>query len=174
MQKILFIERLQRERDKFELLMNRVGHARRLTMRGVVGNLSVKDLLADILAREEFIADRMNEILHGGGYIPCKTQTALEAFRDRFGYSDYGSPLLGGSQPDDWVMSKHRNIPLNEIVANEIQAYLGIVAALERMPREKINQHNLINRTADQTYFQYRYQAMHIRYWLKSITVKIK
>jgi hypothetical protein len=174
MEKVLFLERLQRERDKFELLLNHVGFARCLTMRGVVGNLSVKDLLADILAREEFIADRMGEILHGETHIPCKTQAALEAFRNEFGYSDYDSPLLINSQPDDWMMNKHRNIPLNEIVANEIQAYLGIVATLERMPREKINQHNLLNRAADQTYFQYRHHAMNIRHWLKSIAVNTK
>jgi hypothetical protein len=174
MQKILFLERLQRERDKFELLLNRVGFARRLTMRGVVRNLSVKDLMADILGREEFIADRMGELLHEGVYAPCKTQAALESFRCEFGYSDYGSVLLSDSQPDDWGMDKHRNVPLNEVVANEIQAYLGIVAALERMPREKINQHNLLDRVADQTIFQYRYHAVNIRHWLKTIAVNIK
>ncbi len=46
-----FISRLMRERDKFELLVNRVGYARRMTLKGVVGKWSVKDILAHIYER---------------------------------------------------------------------------------------------------------------------------
>ena len=62
--KKLLIEKLLRERDKFELLLNRVGFTRRMTMKGVSGKWSIKDVLAHILSYEQFMADRMLEILH--------------------------------------------------------------------------------------------------------------
>ena len=39
-----------RERDKFELLLNRVGFTRRMTLKGVAGAWSIKDILAHIWA----------------------------------------------------------------------------------------------------------------------------
>jgi hypothetical protein len=92
MNKITFLPRLQRERDKFELLLNQVGFTRQMTMKGVSGSLSIKDLLADILTREQFIADRLSEILHGEVYSPCTSHRALENFQKDFGYPDYESP----------------------------------------------------------------------------------
>src|SRR5215475_3504148 len=89
-----FINKLLNERDKFELLLNRVGFTRRMTMKGVSGNWSIKDIIAHVWAYEQYIADRVNEIMHGEVYIPCKTQNALDAFLDQFGYPDFGSPLL--------------------------------------------------------------------------------
>ena len=94
------------ERDKFELLLNRIGYTRRMTLKGVSGKWSIKDILAHILAYEQYIADRMNEILHGETYVPCKTQNALDAFLDEFGYPDFGSPLLDDDGPNAWVTEK--------------------------------------------------------------------
>ncbi|HSJ88711.1 MAG TPA: hypothetical protein VK909_15975, partial [Anaerolineales bacterium] len=92
--KQIFLGRLLRERDKLELLINRVGFARRLTLKGVIGKWSIKDILAHILAYEQYMADRMEEIIGNETYLPSKTQTALDAFLDEFGYPDFGSPLL--------------------------------------------------------------------------------
>ena len=50
MNKTILLERLQNERDPFELLLNRIGFARQLTMRGVLGVLTVKELLAEVLS----------------------------------------------------------------------------------------------------------------------------
>jgi hypothetical protein len=82
MTKNQFITRLLHERDKFELLLNRVGFTRRMTIKGVSGKWSIKDIIAHILAYEQYIADRMNEILLDEPYTPCKTQTSLDAFLD--------------------------------------------------------------------------------------------
>ena len=100
MTKKILIERLLRERDKFELLLNRVGYTRRMTLTGVSGKWSIKDILAHILSYEQYMADRMHEILHHEVYVPCKTQTALDAFLDQFGYPDFGSPLLDDDAPN--------------------------------------------------------------------------
>ncbi|MBK9008620.1 MAG: hypothetical protein IPM31_16725 [Anaerolineae bacterium] len=116
-----FIDKLMRERDKFELTLNRVGYSRRMTLKGVTEKWSIKDILAHILAYELYIADRMNEILHGQEYTPCKTQSALDAFLEEFGYPDFGSPLLDDDAPNAWVVEKYKNVSLEDVVAQEIQ-----------------------------------------------------
>jgi len=166
--KEIFLARLLYERDKFELLLNRVGYARRMTLTGVTGKWSVKDMLAHILAYEQYIADRMNEILHGEEYVPCRTQNALDAFLDEFGYPDFGSPLLDDDGPNEWVTEKYRNIPLEDVVTQEIQAFAAIVSSLEKMPEEMLNRHHLYDRVANNTFHHYREHAADIKRWLRS------
>lgn len=166
-----FIEKLMRERDKFELTLNRVGYSRRMTLKGVSGKWSIKDILAHILAYELYIADRMNEILHGQEYAPCKTQTALDAFLDEFGYPDFGSPLLDDDAPNTWVVEKYKNVSLEDVVAQELQAFLSIVTMIEKMPQKLIEQHNLFDRIANNTSKHYREHLRDIRQWLKTHAV---
>ena len=167
-----FIEKLMRERDKFELTLNRVGYSRRMTLKGVSGKWSIKDILAHILAYELYIADRMNEILHGQEYAPCKTQTALDAFLDEFGYPDFGSPLLDDDAPNAWVVEKYKNVSLEDVVAQEVQAFSSIVTMIEKMPQKLIEQHNLFERIANNTSKHYREHLRDIRHWLKTHAVR--
>ena len=166
MNKRLFISRLLRERDKFEILVNRVGFARRLALKGVVGKWSVKDVLAHILAYEQYMADRMQEITQNEPYIPAKTQTALDAFLDAFGYPDFGSPLLDGDAPNNWVIEKYRNVSLEDIVTQELNAFASIISVLESMTEETIERHNIYERVANNTYKHYREHIRDIRRWL--------
>ena len=167
-----FIDKLMRERDKFELTLNRVGYSRRMTLKGVSGKWSIKDILAQILAYELYIADRMNEILHGQEYAPCKTQTALDAFLDEFGYPDFGSPLLDDDAPNAWVVEKYKNVSLEDVVAQEVQAFSSIVTMIEKMPQKLIEQHNLFERIANNTSKHYREHLRDIRHWLKTHAVR--
>ena len=166
MNKRLFISRLIRERDKFELLVNRVGFTRRLTLKGVVGKWSVKDILAHVLAYELYMADRMQEILQNETYIPSKTQTALDAFLDEFGYPDFGSPLLDEDTPNAWVVEKYRNVSLEDIVTQELNAFASIVELLEAMTETTIEHHNIYDRVANNTYKHYREHIRDIKRWL--------
>jgi len=168
MTKNQFIGRLLHERDKLELLLNRVGFTRRMTIKGVSGKWSIKEILAHILAYEQYIADRMNEILLDEPYTPCKTQTALDAFLDEFGYPDFGSPLLDDHVPNAWVVEKYKNVSLEDVVAQETNAFSSIISALENMPENLITQHNLFERVANNTYHHYREHIADIRRWLKS------
>lgn len=168
-----FIEKLLRERDKFELTLNRVGFTRRMTLKGVTGKWSIKDILAHILAYEQYIADRLNEILHGQEYTPCKTQSALDAFLDEYGYPDFGSPLLDDEAPNAWVVEKYKRVSLEEVVAQEVQAFSSIVAALEKLPQKLIEEHNLFDRVANNTYKHYREHLRDIRHWMKTHAVNI-
>jgi len=174
MTKKQFISKLLHERDKFELLLNRVGYTRRMTLKGVVGKWSIKDVLAHIWAYEQYIADRMHEILHKQPYIPCKTQTALDAFLDEYGYPDFGSPLLDDDTPNTWVVERFRNVPLDDVIAQELQAFSSIVSVLERMPEELTARHNLYNRVVQHTYEHYREHTHEIKYWLKVNGIQLK
>jgi len=168
------IEKLLLERDKFELLLNRVGYTRRMALKGVSGKWSIKDILAHILSYEQYMADRLHEILHHEVYIPCKTQIALDAFLDEFGYPDFGSPLLDDDTPNAWVVEKYKNISLDDVVAQELQAFASIISALEQMTEETINKHNLNDRIANNTYKHYRDHIKDIRAWLKTNAVNSK
>lgn len=166
MVKKTFLTRLSREREKFELLINRIGFSRQLTMPGVLGKWSIKDMLAHILAYQLYIADRMEEIQQNVVYIPCKTQNALDAFLDQFGYPDFGSPLLDDDVPNAWVVEKYKNVSLEEVIAQEVNSFLSIVSALEKLPEDTILEHNLFDRVANNTYKHYREHARDIKRWL--------
>ena len=164
--KDIFLARLMRERDKFELLINRIGFTRRLTLPGVLGKWSVKDLLAHVLVYEQFIADRMYEIQQGEPYVPSRTQNALDAFLEQFGYPDFGSPLLDDDTPLEWVVEKYRSVSLEDVVTQELNAFASIIASLEKMSEEMIGTHNLYERIANNTYKRYREHSRDIRSWL--------
>ena len=170
MDKVTFLSRLQRERDKFELLLNQVGFTRQMTMNGVYENFSVKDLLADILSRGQFIADRLSEILHNETYSPCVSHSALDAFQKKFGYPDYESPLLEKEKLNHLVIYKHRNIGLDDIIEQELAAYANIVNALEKITRNEFLDHDLFHRVAEHTCKPYRRMILKINRWLESIS----
>ncbi len=163
-----------RERDKFELMLNRVGYTRRMTLKGVSGNRSIKDILAHIGAYEQYIADRMNEIAHGEHYAPCKTHNALDAFLDEHGYPDFGSPLLDDDTAKEWVFEKYKHVELEEIVAHEIQAFASIISSLEALPDETVRSHNLLDRVANNTFHHYREHVRDIRRWLRAHATEAK
>lgn len=169
-QKEIFIARLMQERDKLELLLNRVGYTRRMTLKGVCGKWSIKDMLAHILAYEQYMADRMHEILHGEEYTPCRTQNALDAFLDEFGYPDFGSPLLDDDGPNEWIVEKYKNVSLDDLVGQELQAFTSIIFCLESMPEELMTRHHLYDRVASNTFVHYREHTAEIKRWLRSNT----
>ena len=174
MTKQQFISKLLNERDKFELLLNRVGYVRRMTLKGVTGKWSIKDILAHIWAYEQYIADRMHEIVHDQHYSPCKTQTALDAFLDEFGYPDFGSPLLNDNAPNEWLIDRYTNVSLDDVIAQELQAFSAIIEAFEVLTEDKIKSHNIYNRVIKHTYEHYRDHTDEIKHWLKVNGIHIK
>ena len=172
--KRVFLTRLLQERDKFELLLNRAGYTRRMTLKGVAGKWSIKDVLALILTHEQFLADRMVEIANHEPYTPCRTQTALDAFLDEFGYPDFGSPLLDDTSPKEWVIERYRNISLDDVIAQELQAFTSIFASLEKLPEPVLARHNLYDRIAKHTWLHYREHTSGIKRWLNANGMQIK
>ena len=174
MDKITFLPRLQRERDKFENLLNRVGFSRQMTMIGVFGIFSIKDMLADILTREQFIADRLSEVLHHEVYSPCTSHTALENFQIENGYPDYESSLIKKEEANHFVIYKHKNIGVDDIVEQELAAYATIINAFEKLSHDQCLDHDLFHRIAEHTYKPYRRVSLEIDRWLKSIESESK
>ncbi len=174
MNKILFTERLQRERDTFEILLNRVGFTRQMTMKGVFEGMSIKDLLADILTREQFIGDRLTEVLHGETYAPCTSHSAMHEFEKKYGYPDYESSFLKKEKIDHLVIHKYKNIGLDEIVSQELAAYSSILASLAKLTQGQCLDHDLYHRIAEHTYRPYHRMSAEIRRWLKSIETEPK
>lgn len=167
MNKTILIERLQHERDQFELLLNRVGFARRLTMKGVTGHLTVKDLLADVLSHEQFIADRLSEVLHNEVYAPSASFTALENFQRQYGYPDYESPLFEKDNPISLVTDMYANIEFDEMVSQELAVYSSIVESFNQLTHHQCLDHDLFHRVAEHTYRPYRRTSTAINRWLK-------
>ena len=167
--KITFLPRLQRERDKFEILLNQVGFKHQMTMNGVIGSLSIKDLLADVLTREQFIADRLNEILHNESYWTSTSLIALENFRRDHGYPDYESPLVEKEKLDQVVTYKYKNVGVDDIVELELAAYANIVSVLEKLSHDQCLDNDIFHRIAEHTYKSYRRASIEINRWLKSI-----
>ncbi|NWF64590.1 MAG: hypothetical protein HXY38_09815 [Chloroflexi bacterium] len=167
MNKAILLERLQNERDHFEMLLNRVGFARQLAMRGVAAGLTIKDLVAQVLLREQFIADRLSEILHGETYAPSASFTALERFQQQYGYPDYESSLIEKNGHDLSIVEAYRQIELDEIVSQELAVYSNILEAIAKLTPHEFLDHDLYHRIAEHTYRPYRQTIMHINRWLK-------
>lgn len=167
MNKAILLERLQNERDRFELLLNRAGFARQLTMKGVSGKLSIRELVADVLSHEQFIADRLSEILHGETYSPSTSFTALEKFQLEYGYPDYESPLIEKETANPIVLEKYTHIEFDEIVSQELAVYASIVEAIHKLTHHQLLDHDLFHRTAEHTYRPYRRAGAAIQRWLK-------
>jgi hypothetical protein len=112
------------------------------------------------------MADRMYEIQQGEPYVPSRTQNALDAFVDQFGYPDLGSPLLDEETPMEWIIEKYRRVSLEDIITQELNAFASILASLEKMNEKTIDKHNLYERIANNTYKRYREHSRDIHSWL--------
>jgi hypothetical protein len=167
-QKHRFIASLLAERDRFELLLNRMGFSRRMTMPGVCGAWSLKDLLATILANEQNIADRLHDLIQGEILPPAQSQAEFDAFLARFGYPDFSSSFQDAAVSNAWVIEKYRAIPLEEVVAQEVNAFNAIISALDVLSDEQFAGHNFAERVRAATSARYRKHRTEIEHWLAS------
>jgi hypothetical protein len=162
MRKSQLLARIQNEREEWEQVLNHVGTIR-FGIGGVSGHWSARDIIAHIMAREQFLADRLHEIQQGQSLPACQTQDELDTFLEEFGYPDFESPLLPEDQANEWVVLKYRNIPFKDLVVLEIQAFDALYENLMALSEEQINENNLAERVARSTYKHYRHHAADIR-----------
>jgi hypothetical protein len=161
MRKSQLLARLQNEREDWEHILNYVGSVR-LGIGGVSGHWSARDVVAHIMAREQYLADRLHEIQQGESLPACQTQDELDTFLEEFGYPDFESPLLPENQANEWVVVKYRNVPFKDLVILEIHAYESIYESLLSLSEEQLNENGFIQRIGRFTYKHYRHHAADI------------
>jgi len=156
------IARLMRGRDEWELLINHVG-AKRAGIGRISGHWSVKNIVAHIMVREQYLADRLAEIARGEPFYPCDTLALLDTFMAEFGYPDFESPMISNEAANDWVYQKYKNVEMRELVADELHAFEAILAEVRAMPPEKLNQQGLIKKIQAATLDHYHHHAADIK-----------
>jgi hypothetical protein len=162
MRKTRFLARLQNERQDWELLINYVASSR-MGIGCVAGTWAVRDIIAHIVAQEQYIADRLTEIAHGESFSACRTQDELDTFQEEFGYPDFESPILKQATANDWVVNKYKSVSNPDLVAQEIQAFDAIWEAIQGLTGTQLEEYNLYERIAHYTYEHYNEHAADIR-----------
>ena len=156
------IARLMRARDEWELLINHVG-ATRIGIGQISGHWSVKSIVAHIMIREQYLADRLAEIARGEQFYPCETLELLDAFMAEFGYPDFESPMISEETANEWVYQKYKNVEMRELVADELHAFEAILAEVRAMPPEVLNQQGLIKKIQATTLEHCRHHSADIK-----------
>jgi len=162
MLKAHFLARLQEERQNWELLINYVASSR-MGIGCVTGTWAVRDILAHIVAQEQYLADRLAEIVHGESLSFCQTQDELDTFLEEFGYPDFESPLLKQEFANDWVVNKYKTIANPELIALELHAFDAIWENLQILTGKQLSDNNLYEHIAHYTYEHYNEHAAEIR-----------
>ncbi len=162
MRKSQFLLRLRNEREKWEHVMNYVG-ASRVGIGGVSGAWSTRDVLAHVMAHEQYLADRLQQIQQGEALPPCQSYEELETFFDDFGYPDFESSLLTEQSANAWVIEKYKNTPFKDLIVLELHAYDSIYESVMTLSEQQLEAHNLFPVIADYTYKHYQQHAADIR-----------
>ena len=153
---------MDRARDEWELLINHVGVSR-TAIGGVSGHWSVKNIVAHIMVHEQYLADRLAEVARGELFYPCETPSLLDTFMAEFGYPDFESPVISEEAANEWIYQKYKNLEMNELIADELQAYEMILTEVRAMPQGKLDQQGLVEKIKAATLDHYRYHSANIR-----------
>ena len=171
MRKSQLLVRMANAREDWEHALNFVGSIR-LGISGVSGHWSARDILAHILSREQYIADRLQEIQDGEILPACKTQEELETFYAEFGYPDFESPLLSEADANEWSVRKLKYTPFTELVELELRVYDSIYETMMALSEEQLNENKLFARVARYTWEHYRHHATDIRKRFKTPVIR--
>jgi hypothetical protein len=167
MNKTQFLETLQMERAGWESVLKQVGEER-FTLSRVVGEWSIKDVIAHIMSYEQYILDRLRETLRGETYLPSLTHDALTDYLNEHDYPDFGSPLLDDDAPNAWVIERYRAESLEAVVRKERQVFAQLLHAINELSEEALAEHAYIERIESNTTEHYQHHANDIRNWLGS------
>lgn len=162
MRKLRLLHRLQNERQEWELLINYVASSR-MGIGCVAGTWAVRDILAHIVAQEQYLADRLAEIARGDSLSVCHNQDEMDTFLGEFGYPDFESPILQLDIANDWVVNKYKSVSNADLVAQEIHAFDAIIESLSALSEYQLTEHNLFKLIAHYTYEHYNAHAADIR-----------
>lgn len=162
MRKQRLLHRLQDERQDWELLINYVASSR-MGIGCVAGTWAVRDIIAHIVAQEQYLADRLAEIARGESFSICQTQDELDTFMEEYGYPDFQSPILQADIANDWVVNKYKSVSNGDLVALELHAFDAIIEALSTLTDSQLEEHHMFKLIAHYTYEHYNEHAADIR-----------
>jgi hypothetical protein len=162
MRKLRLLNRLQNERQEWELLINYVASSR-MGIGCVAGTWAVRDILAHMVAQEQYLADRLAEVARGESFSVCQTQDEMDTFLEEFGYPDFESPILQLDIANDWVVNRYKSVSSADLVGQEIHAFDAIIESLHAITEEQLNEGDLFKLIAHYTYEHYNEHAADIR-----------
>lgn len=162
MRKAQLLARMMIARDEWELLVNHVGSIR-VGIGGVSGHWSVKNIVAHVMTREQHLADRLAEYARGEPCRPCGNWEAFDAFIEEFGFPDFDSPLISQDAANELVYEKYKNAAMNELVADELNAFSAVLAGVRALTEEQLDEFNLAPKIKQVTIDHYRHHMADIR-----------
>ncbi|MFZ5878249.1 MAG: hypothetical protein ACOY0R_02650 [Chloroflexota bacterium] len=162
MRKAQLLARMMIARDEWELLVNHVGSIR-VGIGGVSGHWSVKNIVAHVMTREQHLADRLAEYARGEPCRPCQNWECFDAFIEEYGFPDFDSPLISQDAANELVYEKYKNAAMNELVADELNAFAALLAGVRALSEEQLNQYDLGPRIKHVSIDHYRQHLADIR-----------
>jgi hypothetical protein len=106
------LELLQSRRAEWDALLAQVPE-NQMTVPGVAGEWSIKDIIAHLTYYERWYADRLHEQLRGEQYTP----TEIDA--------------MGFEQRNPILYQRFREYPLSEVLANSRRAFRDLVTGVQ-------------------------------------------
>lgn len=159
MEKNQLINTLRIERAAWDALLKEVGEERMSTP-GVVGDWSVKDIIAHITAWQRRPVEWLAAARRGDKPKPAPWP-----------------PSLAGDDPiNAWIYDANRNRPLKEVLAESRQVHDKLMQGLESMPEQELNDasrfswlngNSLADSIPGNSYEHYQHHSQDIQAWLK-------
>ncbi len=122
MNKNQLINTLRIERAAWEALLKEVGEER-MTLPGVVGDWSVKDIIAHITAWQRRPVEWLAAARRGDKPTPAP----------------WPSDLVGDDPINAWICDANRNRPLKDVLAESREVHDQLLKGLESIPEQELN-----------------------------------
>ena len=157
MDKQQLLETMKTTRADWEALLTKVGEAR-MTVAGVTGNWSVKDVVVHLTAWEKQTVARLTAVRHGGTPEPAPWP-----------------PNLSEEDENEWIYEANRKRTLRDVLDDSRRVHDQVMKQLQSVTDEELNQPGRFNwldgnKLADyipgNTYEHYQEHGELIRKWL--------
>ncbi len=159
MDKHQLINTLRVERTAWDALLKQVGEER-MTIPGVVGDWTIKDIVAHITAWQRRPLEWLEAALRGDKPTPAP----------------WPSSLAGDDPINAWIFDANRNRPLKEVLAESRQVHDQMMTGIESISEQDLNDparfswlkgNSLADSIPGNSYEHYQHHASDIHAWLK-------
>ena len=95
-----------------------------------------------------------------------QTTTEFNDFLKRYGHPDFSSDFQDVESSDEWVIAKYKRVPLEDVVAQEVNAFNAIISAVDDMSDELLTRYLFLARISQVTFECYRKHRAEIGHWI--------